>query len=282
MIERRSVVVDDVRISYLEHGSARPGATSLVLLHGLIATAETFVHLMERLGVDRHVIAIDLPGAGESERLAGGDASLISMARAVESVLGRLELERPVLLGHSHGGAVALQLASLSPQSVSGLVLMCPAHPFFSHADLLIRFYLSPAGKAFAYALPWFPRWVQLAGFRRMAGPGSWTDPKTLEPYRANLQARGTVPHLLRLLGTWHVDFDGLGQSLAGRLSIPTLLLWGDKDRAVPSSTAEVLCMHLDNAELQVFEGIGHRPAEEVPERCAEAVEVWLSALARA
>jgi pimeloyl-ACP methyl ester carboxylesterase len=280
LAERRSAVIAGARVSWLEIGRPRQHQPSLVLLHGLIATAETFHPLMDRFGADRHVIALDFPANGFSERRPDGLASMTAIAQWLTAVLDYLNLDRPVLIGHSHGGAIAMQLAATAPERVRGLVLMCPAHPFSAHEDLLIRFYLSAPGKAFAYALPWFPRWVQLAGFKQMAGPGSWTDPKQLEPYRANLQARGTVAHLLRLLGTWQADMAALGQSLTAGLRVPTLLLWGDRDRAVPDHTAQALCRHLENHRLIVFPGVGHRPAEEVPDLCVQATETWLERLA--
>ena len=275
--ERRNTLVNGVRVSWLERGNPRPNQPSLVLLHGLIATAETFLPLMDRLGEDRHVIAFDFPANGGSEKLRDGQASMPAIAEWLAAALDHLGLDRPILLGHSHGGAIAMQLAVSAPERVRGLVLMSPAHPFSAHEEILIRFYLSAPGKVFAYALPWFPRWVQLAGFKHMAGPGRWTDPKQLEPYRANLQARGLVPHMLRLLSTWNADMRRLGSALSGGLHVPSLLLWGDRDRAVPDHTAQALCEHLKDSQLIVFPGVGHRPAEEVPSLCVQATETWLA-----
>jgi pimeloyl-ACP methyl ester carboxylesterase len=279
VVEQRSIVVDGVRVSYWEQGRATAGVPSLVLLHGLIATAETYLPLMRCFAAEQHVIALDLPGSGASERLPGNDATLPAMADAVAKCLQRLQLEQPVLVGHSHGGAVAMQVVVRSPESVAGLVLISSAHPFSTHEYRLIRFYLSRTGTAFAYLLPWLPRRVQLAGFRRAAGSGSWIDPQQLEPYRANLQKPGLVAHLLRLLESWHADMDALGRSLADGLDVPALLLWGDRDRAVPASTAVALSERLTASRLEIFPDIGHQPAEEAPELCAQAIEVWLASL---
>jgi pimeloyl-ACP methyl ester carboxylesterase len=277
MIQRRSIVVDGRKISYFEQGSLSHDAASLVLLHGLTATAETYLPMMERFGGERHVIAVDMPGTEFSEPLADDDASLGAMARTVALVIERLGLQRPVVLGHSHGGAVGLQLAANDPKSIRGLVLMSPAHPFDDHADGLIWFYLTPPGRIFAYALPWLPRWVQFAGFRYVSGRRGGTYERQLEPYRANLQAPGTVDHLLKLLGTWRKDFKQLGQTLEVGLRVPVLVLWGECDPAVPVKTAEALCARLGDTRLVVLAGVGHRPAEEAPGLCAREVEGWLA-----
>lgn len=285
MVERRSVLAVGRRLSYLEKGVRRPGEPTLVLIHGLMGTAATFLPLLAEIE-DRHVIALDLPGAGGSDRdppKAKGTKSSASLAAVTENVLkalDSLQLERPVLVGHSHGGAVAMYLAAFAPERTSGLVLLAPAHPYFRHADQLIGFYLSPLGKVFAHTLPWYPEWVQMAGLRRMAGPKSWDSPERLVPYRENLRTRGTIPHLLKLLRTWHTDMAELRDLLECPFRTPTLLIWGEHDRAVPASTAESLRRRLLDSELRLFEGVGHRPAEERPKLLAAVLEEWLPRIA--
>ena len=263
------------RVSYLEQGTRRAGEPTFVLIHGLMGTAATFGPLLRELPPQRHVIAIDLPGAGESDRDPKISPHLWSVSQCVAGILDALELEQSMLVGHSHGGAVAMHLAASEPGRVSALALMAPAHPYFRHADQLIAFYLSPIGRAFAHTLPWYPAWIQMLGLRQMAGPQSWDTPERLVPYRANLRTRGTIPFLLRLLRTWHSDMRELRHLLEAPFRLPTLLLWGDHDRAVPVSTAADLQKHLRAAELQVLAGVGHRPAEERPAICARLIEGW-------
>lgn len=283
MVERRSIQAGGRRLSYLEKGERAAGEPSLVIIHGLMGTAATFLPLLAEIAEQRHVIALDLPGAGGSERdppRAKNSKSGASLAAATGSVLEALEaleLERPVIVGHSHGGSVAMYLAALHPERTSGLVLLAPAHPYFRNADQLIGFYLSPLGKMFAHTLPWYPQWVQMAGLRRMAGPKSWDTPERLVPYRENLRTRGTIPHLLKLLRTWHTDMAELRSLLECPFRTPTMLIWGDHDRAVPAGTAESLQRRLLRSDLRIFEGVGHRPAEERPKLTAAVIEEWLA-----
>ncbi|HVG27657.1 MAG TPA: alpha/beta hydrolase [Acidobacteriaceae bacterium] len=277
MLERRSVQAGRLRLSYLEQGTAAAGEPTLVLLHGLMGTASTYIPMLQAMPPQRHVIALDLPGAGGSERGPRMRATLAAVADHVVHALDALGLSAPVLVGHSHGGAVSLYLAALYPERASGLVLVSPAHPYFRHADQLIRFYMSPVGKAFAHTIPWYPAWLQMIGLRRMAGPQSWDRPERLVPYRENLRTSGTITHLLKLLRSWHIDMTELRHLLQAPFRKPTLLIWGDHDRAVPLSTAGDLQRWLLRSELRVLEGVGHRPAEEQPGPCAEAIEVWLA-----
>lgn len=279
LLHRRELVLSEWRISCLEQGRPQPDQPSLVLIHGLMGTAATFEPLLQALPAGRHAIAIDLPGAGQSERNRRLSATLASASRCVAEILSALELSRPVLVGHSHGGAVALELAAFEPGLVRGLILIAPAHPYFHHADQIIRFYLSPLGRAFAYTIPWYPQWLQMFGLRQMAGPQSWDTPERLTPYRENLRTRGTIGHLLRLLRTWHTDMRELRHLLEAPFRLPSLLIWGDHDRAVPVSTAMALQKRLRRSELQVLQGVGHRPAEERPEICTRLIEDWCERL---
>lgn len=280
MIERRSVRAGGRRLSYLEKGERRAGEPSLVLIHGLMGTAATFLPLLAEIADHRHVIALDLPGAGGSERDPKMGASLAKVTESVLKALDALDLESPVFVGHSHGGSVSLYLAASYPDRASGLVLLAPAHPYFRHADQLIRFYVSPLGKVFAHTMPWYPQWVQMAALRRMAGPKSWDSPERLVPYRENLRTRGTIPHLLKLLRTWHTDMTELRDLLECPFRTPTLLIWGEHDRAVPASTAEALKRRLLDSELRFFEGVGHRPAEERPKLTSAVIEEWIESTA--
>ena len=276
MMKRHNIQLDGLRLSFLEMGKAVKDQPSLVLLHGLMGCADTFIPLMQELAPGQHVLALDLPGAGQSERRHDIDPRLATTAEQVSRILHALDLHRPILLGHSHGGAVAMTVAANHADSVGSLVLISPAHPYFREADPLVRFYLSKPGQLFAHCMPWMPEWLQMIGLRRMAGPQSWDTPARLKPYRDNLRTPGTILHLLRLLQTWHNDMSGLRRSLRRRLDIPSLVLWGDCDRAVPIHSAPELCRHLLQSQLITLPGIGHRPAEEAPQLVASHIGTWL------
>ncbi len=276
MIERRNLSLDGVRLSYLERGTQAPDQPSLILLHGLMGCADTMLLLIQALRPDLHVIALDFPGSGHSERRRDIVPTLAANAKITAHFIQTLGLDRPCLLGHSHGGAVALQLAATYPALVRSLTLLAPAHPYFDEGDPIVRFYLSLPGRLFAYTIPWYPRWMQMIGLRRMAGPKSWDTLAKLKPYRENLQTRGTMSHLLRLLGTWHEDMTVLGKHLRTPLATPTLLIWGDSDRAVPPISVHELRARLQYSELHILKGVGHRPAEESPQKTAALIEDWL------
>jgi magnesium chelatase accessory protein len=276
MLQRRHLLLDGLRVSFLEKGTAAAGEQSLVLLHGLMGTAETFRPMLEALPEGVHVVAVDFPGSGESERRDGLDATMSAIADIVLRMLDELQLDRPCLMGHSHGAAVALRIGRTRPEKVRSLVLLSPAHPYFKEGDPVVRFYLSLPGRLVAYSMPWYPRWVQMIGLRRMAGARSSDTLSRLKPYRDNLRTPGTISHLLRLLRTWHEDMAELRMLMRKPVTLATLMLWGDSDKAVPVESASELRAHVERSELVVLPGVGHRPAEERAELTAEIVGQWM------
>lgn len=268
-----------MRLSVLQRAAAgQETFPPLVLLHGLMAEAETFQHLMAELPAERRVLALDMPGAGYSERSLTADVGFRGMAASIREALSCLRVERPVLLGHSHGAAVAMQLAVSQPASLSALILLCPVHPFSVQEERLVNFYLSRPGLALAQLIPRLPRWLFLLAFKSMPGIRGHFDTSEIEPYRHTLRAPGTVEHLVRVLRRWSDDKSQLGRELqASPLVLPVLMILGERDIVVPARDAETLRPYLPGAESVLLPGVGHLPSEEVPEVCGRVICEWLS-----
>ena len=275
---RRELQLDRIRVSVLERASdTLTSKPPMLLLHGLVAEGNTFRRLMTAMPSDRRVLALDLPGAGYSERSPKLTVSFDGMASVVLQATRALELDRPVLLGHSHGGVVALELASQHPELLDALVLLCPAHPFSGREDQLVSFYLSRVGNLFAHLLPRLPDWLHLFVFRHMPGGRKQFVAADVEPYLHTLREPGTVNHLLALLRSWKADMESLRKRMmAEPLATPTLLIWGDRDVVVPALSADALKRHLQTWEMFTLPGVGHLPNEEAPAECASIIKTWL------
>src|SRR6185503_2679401 len=115
--------IDGSRIHYVDKGSGAP----IVMIHGLDAQLRHLTHSMvDLLANDYRVIAIDMPGAGNSTRAKGQSAALATQAEIVVKLIQKLDLKPPLLVGHSMGGAVSLAVALDHPDLVRGLVLIAP------------------------------------------------------------------------------------------------------------------------------------------------------------
>jgi pimeloyl-ACP methyl ester carboxylesterase len=117
------IEVSGARIHYLDKGTGRP----IVIIHGLGGQMGNFTYaLLDRLTDEFRVILMDRPGSGYSRRAPGATGRLTEQASIVAEFIRKLDLQRPLLVGHSLGGAVALEVALDHPEVVNGLALVAP------------------------------------------------------------------------------------------------------------------------------------------------------------
>lgn len=120
----RLLDVDGERFHYVDRGSG----PAIVMIHGLAGVLQNFTHsLVDRLTDRFRIIALDRPGAGYSVRKAGSSASLAAQAASIGRFIRALGIDRPLVAGHSLGGAIALALALEDPHLPKALALIAPA-----------------------------------------------------------------------------------------------------------------------------------------------------------
>jgi 4,5:9,10-diseco-3-hydroxy-5,9,17-trioxoandrosta-1(10),2-diene-4-oate hydrolase len=260
------------RMHYVRAGSGRP----LVLLHGLVGSAATWRKNIAALAEHATVYALDNVNMGESQCVPGLDASLAATADRVAAGMDALGIAQADIAGHSHGGAVALTLAARHPARVSRLVLFAPANPFCNAGRNLIRFYSTGLGRLVAKCVPRLPRPVYWIAVGRMYGRFARVEREAVSAYMEEMRPPGAVAHILEIVRRWYTDMAGLRAELEGIVKIPTLLLWGDRDRAVTVASGRMLRRVLPQAELVVLPGAGHLLFEELPEECNCLVRTWL------
>jgi len=117
------VALRGLRFHYREYGTANKRARPVVLLHGVASNARIWITVGPRLGERFRVYALDQRGHGESEG-PGSGYDFESVAGDLGAFLEELQLERPVIAGHSWGGNVALEYAATHPDALAGLVLV--------------------------------------------------------------------------------------------------------------------------------------------------------------
>src|SRR3954463_10578222 len=122
------VDIDGQRIHYVDLGGSKP---PVVMIHGLGGNLLHFGYAMaDKLSNDFRVILVDRPGSGYSTRPDDAPATLTAQAKTIATLIRRLGLERPLVVGHSLGGALALAIALDHPDCVGGLTMLAPlTHP---------------------------------------------------------------------------------------------------------------------------------------------------------
>jgi len=271
-IEEAFVLVDGAKVHYQRAGGGRP----LLLLHGLVGSARNWRQNISFLSRDASVYAVDLFNMGESERVPGLDAGLEATANRLAAFMDALGLAEADIAGHSHGGAVAMMFAARHPNRVRSLILFAPANPFCDLGHQLIRFYQTRFGSWLARKMPVLPRMLKATALSRMYGDPSRVSAGSLEGYIDGLHVPGTMDHILKIIERWFVDMGLLRSALPGLTTKPTLLIWGDRDRAVGLPSGRELQRTLPHSRLLVIPGAGHIAFEELPDICNNAMRDWL------
>jgi pimeloyl-ACP methyl ester carboxylesterase len=280
-IEECWMDLDGARMRYMRSGSGPP----LILLHGLLGYSFSWRYAMPALAPHATVFALDMLGAGFSDRPKGIDHSMRGTALRVLEFAEKLGLSTFDLLGTSRGGAVAMCAAA---ECVSGdacklklrrLVLACPVNPYSAHGKRLAPFFGTFFGAGLFRAGVRMGRMQQLYPYwhGRMFGDPKKIPPGSLEGYKAPLAIPGLFEHGLSIVKTWREDLEELERLLPKLAPILTLLMWGTKDPAVYFSSMELVARHFSNVQTVVFPGVGHLPYEECPEEFNRALIEFLT-----
>lgn len=249
-------------------------------MHGFGATGAFWRKWVPPLAPVHKCYLIDLPGFGRSA--PGADPSPSGLADALLRFLDTEAIERPVLIGHSLGGGIAL-LAALTlaergeGDRLAGLVLVSAA-VYPQRIPPYITLARTPGiGEIFLIAPP--PLWAVKRGLRGIVG-----DPTTVDDDQVRIQRE---PYLSRerrraLLAAARAIDPRAGERTSSRLpglSVPSLLIWGEEDPVVPLNLGIRLARELPLARLVRLPGVGHLPPEESPEESLSAVLEFLREL---
>ncbi len=252
--------------------AGRGNARGIMLVHGIgQEAARDYRDHIAWLQKSFHVVAVDLPGFGASDK-ANVLYSPGNYARVLKHVAGRFLHGPFVLVGHSMGAVVSLRYAAMYPEDVRRLVVIDA--PGVLHRYSVTSQYLAHLGLEFippaAEPLDWL---TNLA--RKILAP--------LERLHLDPQVILSSPQLRqRLLGADPAKIAGLAVvSEDLRLELPkvraeTLIVWGAQDTLVPLRTGKVLALKLPRARLAVIEGAGHEVVLEAPDRFRAVLEPFL------
>jgi pimeloyl-ACP methyl ester carboxylesterase len=245
-------------------------APAVLLLHGFGSSLQTWEALAPLLEDRFRVIRIDLPGFGLTGADATGDYTDERAIVVIEALLDRLGVARAAVVGSSMGGRIAWRFAAARPGRVSRLVLMAPDG-------------FASEGRAYGEA-PRLPLMMRLLPYTaprvllRQATAPAYADPAMLtdallDQYREMLLAPGVRRAILsRITQTVLPE----PEPILRRIEAPVLLLWGERDQAVPVGHAADYLKVLSDARVVVLPGIGHVPMEEDAAATAAALRDFL------
>ena len=267
------IQVDGLRVRYLHAGSG----PALILVHGLLGYSANWRYAVPLLAKSYEVFVPDLSGSGLSECSPVLDCSLSAASARLLRFLDAVAVDTCELVGSSYGGATSVIAASVNPSRFRHLVLVSPANPWSRIGRKRLRFLQIPL---FAAVFPSVSRRMGLLhGYfvRRMYGDPRRITAEILASHLLPVRRPGVLEHGVGMVRTWSADMRAMEAALPGLSKIPTLLVWGSRDRTVDPASAVPLSRHFESAEVEIIAGAGHVPYEEEPEKFAQIVLDFLA-----
>ncbi|MEN8143611.1 MAG: alpha/beta hydrolase [Gemmatimonadota bacterium] len=231
---------------------------ALLLLHGLTASRAIWEPVISLLSGRYRIVAPDLPGRGVSRAPPGQDYSMRAELSRLVAMIRMLGLERPLIVGHSYGAALALALAGAEGATryrPSGLLLLSPVTPWTPRPSLLP---VLTAGVARPIVVPLaqllrrpLTRYVLE---KRVLGNGRIPSRRLVDDFSAAYARRERVEALLDVLGDWRPSdlMDWMSE-----IPIPVRVLAGGQDRRITAAETRRLSARL-GAPLRFVPGAGH------------------------
>jgi esterase len=258
----------ELSIHYRHAG--RPGATPVLMVHGLSYFSYDWMPVAEELARDREVVAMDMRGFGDSDWSASGDYSVPAMAQDMVNVLDYLRWQRAVLVGHSMGGRSATYAAAKEAQRVAGLVLVDYSPENAPAGSQRVARAVANTPERFASldeALRYFGQSDRARMQAYLRPDGSIKrDPYFREQFRRLLET-GERPKL-------GVDM----WQLIGEVRCPILSLRGKRSDMYAPETAQK--MKAENPRLELVEiDAGHNVAGDNPGAFVAAMRTFLSSV---
>jgi abhydrolase domain-containing protein 6 len=272
--EVQSKTIADHQWVYLKAGFNDENSSEkplIFLVHGYTGSKENWLQLTRELSKKYRVIAPDLPGWGETTRLADGDYGVVLQSQRLAAFIQSFDETPNILIGHSMGGHIAGLVASRQPELVSKLVLMSAAGVEFKQNEFARSVleggnpfevktreqFRAQMNLVFSDAPPFVPWPFDEAMVQRRRKDASF-EAKVLDSI-------GRGPDVVTL------------QSELQKIQSPTLLLWCENDRVIDVSSVPIFQAGIANSQALILKGCGHMPMMAKPVEVAQGIENFLA-----
>ncbi|KAL4226086.1 hypothetical protein ACF0H5_014074 [Mactra antiquata] len=274
------VHVDGLSLCYGEKGKRKQGQPTMILIHGFTACKFMWAPLVKNLSHDHHVIAVDLPGHGDSDTPSDNeDLSHTNTVDKMRKLLRELDLDTEPfhLIGMSMGGALAGLYAAEYPDQIHSLTLICPAmktpiqSPLWEKIDEALEYNNERLHESCDLLFPTTPHQVKHM-LNQVQYHNSWVPHQILHgvaqfrkkyyPFYARLFNMLTQP-----------DNHNLLRDCADRIQSPTQIIWGEQDKVIDVSGAHILKETLPNCvQIDLIPRCGHSITTDRPGAMTKAI----------
>ena len=244
---------------HLRDEGPRDDPVPIVLLHGTSASLHTWDGWAQSLSKTRRVIRFDMPAFGLTGPNAQNDYSINSYVAFVTAVMDKLGVQRFVLGGNSLGGQIAWETAHALPTRVERLILVDSAGYAFVPISMPLGFQMARIPVLRSLVEYVLPRGIIQNSIENVYGDPSRVTPELIDRYYdLSLRAGNRKALTYRLEQGYASD-----EAKIKSLKLPTLILWGAKDRLIPPESGQNFARDIAGSKLVMFEALGHVPHEE-------------------
>ncbi len=261
--EPQFVEIDGKRVRYLELGNHE--GKPVIFIHGFGGDLNNWLFTQPRIAEQHRTLALDLPGHGSSTK--NGPATILDLAAFVDRTLSALNIQTAHLVGHSLGGAIAIQMALLNPPRVSSLTLICPAGLDSKiDSDFISGFIEADRRKTLEPVLQ------KLFANKSLVSRDMIDDLIKFKRIDGAKRALMAIAEANFPLGMQAADFSA---DLA-KLTIPVQILWGADDCILPPRDGDSLS---DRVDFHLIEAAAHMPHMEKAFEVNQIIDQFLMRL---
>lgn len=274
--DSKFIEVDGMSVHYRVEGLAQD-SLPLVLLHGTGASLHTWDGWVNALKTERKIIRLDLPAYGLTGPNPTSDYSQEFYASFINDFLTKLGVKQCIIAGNSLGGSIAWNFAVKYPKKVSKMILVDAGGYAIKSKSVPIAFQVAgwPLIKnLFKYVTP--RSIVQKSIENVYADKSKVTEVLVDRYFELSLREGNRQAFIDRMSEFRNKGIINVKTAQIKDLSMPTLIIWGDKDLLIPLEVGEKFHADLPNDTLVVFKNLGHTPMEEEATKTVAAVKDFL------
>ena len=266
------VDVMGLRVHIRDEGP-RDDPEPIVLLHGTSSSLHTWEGWAQALKPHRRVIRFDLPGFGLTGPSPDNVYTIERYNRFIAAVLKQLGVERCLLAGNSFGGYLAWTTSLAHPGLVDRLILVDASGYPLAPESLPIGFKIAMIPGLNRLAAHFLPRRLVASSIRNVYGDPGRVTAEIIDRYCAITARQGNRQALIE---RFRQAPPGAMAHRITEVKVPTLILWGGRDRLIPPEMAHRFQRDIVGSQLVIFDDLGHVPQEEDPLQTIAAVETFL------
>ncbi len=273
------IISNGIRLHYVTQGEG----PLILMLHGFPEFWYSWRRQIPEFAKNYKVVALDLRGYNESDKPQAQSAYVMSeFIKDVEGVIKGLGYDRCILVGHDWGGAIAWYFSYAHPEMVERLVVLNIPHPAKFAAGLRTPQQLMRSWYAFALQIPALPELVLQTfdyeilenALKGMAVDKSTFTQADIEAYKDAAAKRGA---LTAMINYYRNPFNNLQQHDWNLLPVPTLMIWGEDDKALGKELTYGMEEYVRDFQIHYIPNCGHWVQQERPELVNQYIREFLA-----